>query len=96
MKKFLRFLPLVGLLAFSAGTVVNATKAAAPRVSSCPSWGDGQQDGQARKASLEAQYGAGTPAYDEALAAAIEQAHTNATTGPCPHYWRGYEEGLTY
>lgn len=56
---------------------------------------DGQADGADYAAYLAAEYGYGTPDYQNAVSAASAQATYNARNSEEPLYWRGYNNGLT-
>lgn len=57
-------------------------------------YAEGRADGVDYAAGLAAQYGYGTPEYEDAVDAASARATYNARNSDEPTYWRGYNTGL--
>lgn len=94
MYNFFRLLPIAALLTIGDATATATSPPA--QAQQCPTYADGLVAGQNRQASLAAIYGVGTPEYEQALEAAINNGIYNARNAECPTYWRGYVQGLSY
>jgi hypothetical protein len=92
MKKFV-FLFAVAMAAGGTYSLAHAQPAATSTVAA-RTYAEGQADGTSYAASAAAQYGYGTPEYQDAIDAASARATYNARNSEEPTYWRGYNTGL--
>jgi hypothetical protein len=95
MKKFVFLLALVAASGSTLGLVHAQPLKGTVSATYARTYAEGQVDGEDYAASLAAQYGYGTPDYQNAVDAASATARYNARNSEEPTYWRGYNTGLT-